>query len=396
MARRFFKHLLSSDSDNPACSKLLALAYRMTDASSNIEDKLLDEEIIAFCNSELERGEDSTIEATLGLLKDEEGTSHDDLLALAEGCAEFFTDKHGAHLLVLIPILAWSRYKIIFGKMPEKTAASIANLYKTYFAGTESRITIGNTLIASEHLPERLCDVRHLLEKLCTKKKQAGVVDTSYLLSSDPPADFSDVRYITLAASAPDAKSLFADFSAERIKRARAFMEFALRVQEELREFATGSCIEVQFPSAFFTAWRQASLAMRLYSLKSLVNYVCLENTTSADLVATTAIFSVVSNEKQQEMQPELRIGISLKSERNKIVAGVVWPCDPQELEIAQSFAGEVLALEGIDTIFAHEQLFPMEWCEQCGAPLYANPDGLVTHIEKPDTQHNGFAPTLN
>ncbi|MDD7427869.1 MAG: DUF2863 family protein, partial [Sutterella sp.] len=97
---------------------LLTLAYRANDSTSDVEDAYLDGKIKALCNAALDASEESDIEAALALLKDEPGTIYDDFLSLAEGCAESYTDKDGIHLLVLVPILAWSRYEIVCGKMP--------------------------------------------------------------------------------------------------------------------------------------------------------------------------------------------------------------------------------------------------------------------------------------
>ncbi len=399
MARRLFKLDTTPETLTAESRELLNLAYQAADSSSNVEDRLVAEKIEALCNEALSRGMDSDIEAALALLKTEEGTQYDDLLALAEGCAEFFVDKEGAHLLVLIPVLAWSRYKIPFGKMPEALTKEIAKLYKASFLNSHARVCVGNCLIAAEHIPERLTDVRALLTKLTREKKEASLADISYLLTADPADDFSDVRYIALSVSAQGASYLFDAFNLDRITKAHRLMEFSLKAKNALREFMTGSMIEVQAPAAFFTAWRQAAASERLFSLKALVKYVCIEKITPEKLIATTAIFSNLSQENTgPEPQPEVRIGLSLTFDANRIIAGVVWPCEATELEIAQGFAKEVLTLEGIKTVVAHDQLFPLEWCEQCGAPLYANPEGNVTHVEKPNiplTDVN-FKPTLN
>ena len=135
---------------------------------------------------------------------------------------------------------------------------------------------------------------------------------------------------------------------------------------------------------------------MRVFALKALVQYVCVDSLTPDALIATTAVFSL-GEENGQGPQPEIRIGISLKNNPNAVVAGVVWPCEVPELESTQDFAGQILFSQGVKSIVAHDVRFPLEWCEHCGAPLYANPEGFVTHIENPDEESAGpFAPTLN
>ena len=375
---------------------LLTLAYRANDSTSDVEDAYLDGKIKALCNAALDASEESYIEAALALLKDEPGTIYDDFLSLAEGCAESYTDKDGIHLLILLPILAWSRYVIVCGKMPDAVALKVASLYRLYFAGPESRVTVGNTLICPEHIPERLLEVRQLLKTLSSAKEKTALVDTSYLLTESPVPDFSDTRYIALSVTAPDASCLFVDSLIDHIELSHRFMEFSLKVREALRSFTTGSVIDVQYPAAFFAAWRQTALAMRVFALKALVQYVCVGSLTPDALIATTAVFSL-GEENGQGPQPEIRIGISLKSKPNAVVAGVVWPCEVPELESTQDFAGQILFSQGVKSIVSHDVRFPLEWSEHCGTPLYANPEGFVTHIENPDEESAGpFAPTLN
>ena len=55
---------------------------------------------------------------------------------------------------------------------------------------------------------------------------------------------------------------------------------------------------------------------------------------------------------------------------------------------------GEVEALlreSGIKDIVVHNQQFPFEFCDDCGAPLYPNVDGEPVHAELPE---EGNAPS--
>ena len=67
---------------------------------------------------------------------------------------------------------------------------------------------IGDCLLSADHLPEGLADVRHLLDRL-TKKTKTGIVDIAKVVTTTPPPDFADVRYLALGVSAPDTASLF-------------------------------------------------------------------------------------------------------------------------------------------------------------------------------------------
>jgi len=397
MARRLIKNPFTPETECPDCEKLVNLAYRACEAGSNFEDRQIDSQIESFCEQALARYDDSDIEAALSVLKSDEGPAYDSLLTIAEDCAESYVDEKGAHLLVLVPLLAWSRYRIAFGKMPGDLTRNLAELYRQYFATPQCTVVVGDTLISAEHIPERLSLVRRLLQTLVAKGEHGESCDIASLLDSDPPADFSDSRYVVLAVSAPTTSALFPAPQETRIERSRATMQFCLQAHEVLSEFLLGSVFEVQTPAAFFASWRQSEAAMRVYSLKSLVSFVSCMGYTEEEMIATVALFTDPQSEDGEQSQAEIRVGISANRAPNRVLAGVTWPCDLADADGTQDFACDVLTTRGVKSIVAFEQTFPMEWCEECGAPLYANPEGFVTHVENPDAdEKEALPPTLN
>ena len=116
-----------------------------------------------------------------------------------------------------------------------------------------------------------------------------------------------------------------------------------------------------------------------------------------ADLIATTAVFTKMGGETHEGDGDEIRVSISVKDQPSKVVAGVVAPSMPEDNDNNQTFIGAVLDNCRVGRIIPLTQTFPMEWCEECGAPLYANPEGYVCHIEPPEgLDESKFAPTLN
>ncbi len=71
------------------------------------------------------------------------------------------------------------------------------------------------------------------------------------------------------------------------------------------------------------------------------------------------------------------------------MVHGVVWPLLDSEDETAD-VGGQIEALLkelGVGEVLVLDQRFPLEWCDDCGAPLYPNPDGEPVHAEMPAEQ---------
>jgi len=84
----------------------------------------------------------------------------------------------------------------------------------------------------------------------------------------------------------------------------------------------------------------------------------------------------------------EYRIGFALKGSTD-VVHGVVWPLLESEDESAELPAQieAVLRETGIEDVIALDHRLPMEYCDDCGAPLYPNADGEPSHAEMPEEQ---------
>jgi hypothetical protein len=65
----------------------------------------------------------------------------------------------------------------------------------------------------------------------------------------------------------------------------------------------------------------------------------------------------------------------------------VVWPLLGAEDEMSE-VSDEIettLKDAGVQSLIMLRQRLPMEYCEECGAPLYPNPEGEMVHAELPE-----------
>ena len=109
-----------------------------------------------------------------------------------------------------------------------------------------------------------------------------------------------------------------------------------------------------------------------------------------ADLQAVVAGFG-------EERVDEYRVAFSLIGE-SEVAHGVVWPLYGREDESARPGPlDEVLvqlAESGVTEVKKLAGTFSPEYCEDCGAPLFANAEGEIVHAELPeeaDTQSAHF-----
>jgi uncharacterized protein YuzB (UPF0349 family) len=129
-----------------------------------------------------------------------------------------------------------------------------------------------------------------------------------------------------------------------------------------------------------------------------------------SDLRAVIAGFGEESADGQID---EYRVGFTLRAESD-VIYGIVWPLYGQEDEDGTpveglgniSSAGEIGGLEAprapVDEIIAHlneagvthvkkhTELFVVEYCDDCGAPYFADPSGELVHAEMPEDTPQG------
>jgi hypothetical protein len=144
----------------------------------------------------------------------------------------------------------------------------------------------------------------------------------------------------------------------------------------------TGCKFRTLPPNAFHAALRQGDRELREFSLEAAVSYLKLSFDLSASaLQATIAPYE----EKRERSAPEIRIGISRAGEDELVIEGVVWPLlgDDEERSV-EEIEGALRRL-GVVRVVTHAHRFPLEFCDDCGAPMFPNASGHSVHTEPPD-----------
>ena len=127
-------------------------------------------------------------------------------------------------------------------------------------------------------------------------------------------------------------------------------------------------------------ASRQADRASRPYSIRASVAFL-----SSTLNVAPTGIRAVIAPFHERQLE-EYRIGFTTLNS-NKVVHGVVWPLlgiEDDSPEVTQQIE-QALRECGVTSILQLDQRFPLEYCDDCGVPLYPSPEGEAVHAELPE-----------
>ena len=123
----------------------------------------------------------------------------------------------------------------------------------------------------------------------------------------------------------------------------------------------------------------ERSVFPRVDDEQKLVAYRRWHEGGPGDDVMVVANFAHVARE-------EYRIGFSRRDE-DGIVHGVVWPLLGVEDESAD-IPGQietVLRACGVGGVIYLDHRFPLEFCDDCGAPMYPSAEGETIHAEMPE-----------
>ncbi|HMM71875.1 MAG TPA: DUF2863 family protein, partial [Rhodocyclaceae bacterium] len=142
----------------------------------------------------------------------------------------------------------------------------------------------------------------------------------------------------------------------------------------------TGCAHALLLPNAYHAACREADRESRPYSLRASVDF--LSSTLAVEPAGLRAVIAPFYDQRLEEY----RIGFTL-ADSDEVVHGVVWALLGAEDESTETVADiETILREcGLTDTLVLDHRMPMEYCDDCGAPLYPDPEGQPVHAELPD-----------
>lgn len=367
----------------PDLELAVRLAKQLSQSSSQIEDSFWTSRLTTLVNRLLTTQEEETLMNALDQLYSADGSgAYDGLAAMIESCAESRPSDTPQGLdivMIAVPVLAWSRYPIPSGAIPAATMESLRVHLQAHVLAGDARLALADTLYSPDQLPQNYVETYHLLDKLAKAAIHGRNVkiDPSQLVET---IEFlSDTRYLIGAVAAHRGAPLFR-WQEDDGDHLEAFRQWATQGGEAVRPLLPACAVEFLPVLAFHAAVRDADRASRPWSVRAAVAFLqTMLNVTADHLRAVVAPF----HDQQLE---EYRIGFTRRGD-NDVIHGVVWPLLEAQDESNDTPAQieAVLKEAGVTSVLLLDQRFPMEFCDDCGAPLYPNPDGEPTHAELPE-----------
>jgi len=362
--------------------QLVWLATGLAGSGSRAEDRFWDSRLSELVERLLDEGDEDTLNSALDHLYAANDRAYDELADLLEAHAE---SGHAADdeevLLIAAPVLAWSRFSIPAASLP---AAQLANLrvhLQAHVLAEGVSLALADFLFSPDQLPQGYSETRRFAQTMGEAAQTSGELHISTEGMPDTARFLSDVRYLLAAVVVKRGTPVFR-WQEPDGGREQALQQWRTQGGAIFSTAMPGCAYEIVLPDAYFAACREADRLSRPYSLRASVAFLTTTlETPPAQLRAIVAPF----HDKQLE---EYRISFTRKGE-DAVIHGVVWPLLGAEDETSDVPAQIEAALRecGLTEIVHLDIRFPLEYCDDCGAPLYPSPDGEAVHAELPEEQ---------
>ena len=372
----------------PDTDQLIRLAMSISQSSSRIEDSFWEARLMSLVDRMLADGDEAALTAALDHLYGVGGRAYDELADMIESCCESHrvdgvegTIKPQDVLLIAAPVLAWSRFTIPSGAIAAEALAAARAQLQGHVLAKDARLALANFFYSPDQLPQSYSETAALTAKLA----KAALHDRDVKLDAGQMAEtvnfLSDTRYLIGAVAAPRGGAVFR-WQEEDGSRAEAIKQWRVQGGDAVRPLLPACAIEMLLPQPYHAAAREADRASRPYSLRAAVAF--LQTTLN---VAASELRAVVAPFYDRQIE-EYRIGFTLKQNPD-VVHGVVWPLLENEDESSEAPAQVELVLHeaGVTDVVSLDDRFPLEYCDDCGAPLYPNAEGEPVHAELPEEQ---------
>ena len=364
-------------------AELQRLAAGLSESGGKLEDAYWEAQLAETVDGLLKNGAEDDINTALDRLFEANPRGHDELADMVESRAE--TSRMEALgqsfdiQLFAAPVLAWSRFSIPACPLPKSTLQALAMQLGAHVFGGDAKLAIADFLFSPDQLPRSFCDTWHLTREL-GEAALAGkhlAIDTAGMAETN--RFLSDVRYIVGAIAVPRGKPLFRWNEADGNREA-SLKEWIKQGSPNLEPLLTGCAWQPLLADSYHAACRNADRLSRPYSLKASVAFLqTMLGLMPADIRA------VVGPSYDRRME-EYRVGLG-PTTGDEIYHGIVWPLLGAEDE-ATDAAGEIEAVlreAGVKDVLFLDHHFPMEFCDDCGAPLFPNREAELVHAEMPE-----------
>ncbi len=401
-------------------TRLITYAQSIVQAASRFEERYWEHNLDTHLQKILKANHQDNIDAALNQLATLDLNAYDALMeaveAMSESCA-LEQEENGQivnyeALLIVAPILAWTRFSIASGPIPAEVCSTLSAQMSSLLLADGVKLALAPNLYSIDQMPRSHGEAYALTLRLA----QAALKNTALHPNKKVPetAPFlADTRYLIAVLVVPQGSPFFRwqmpSFHPQFIEeRARCLQQWQTQAIPHINRLLPGCGVELLLPEAYYIACREADKAVRPISIRAAVHYLTHSLAIEAD--GLRAVIAGFGDELSEGMIDEFRVAFTLV-DNDDVLYGIVWPIyglDEEEgvnegmgsmggssapsRRETQDEISSLLQQAGVTQIKRHSTRFASEYCDDCGTPLFADPTGELVHPEMPEDMPPGGA----
>ncbi len=404
-------HRLSADS-----KRLAALAMEMFYASSFTESEYARLRLQELAASLIERDRQAVLSQAGEYLFNTDMEAYNCLLEVIESyCESAVVDENhqrSQFLLVAVPLLVWTRYTIPSGGLDASIYQALQEHFRRIMLAEGVRLSLSPVLYAVDRMPMEPVDVykasRQFIESLKTG-------EPCILSSKQETVPFmADGRYLLAGVMADEGRPVFSwqedpDPIGLEARKDRALLLWKQAAMPLMTQVLPGCHLDFLLPGGFFNTCRKTDQEIRPATVRAAVQY--LEGALGIPAQALGAVIGGFGKDSIGIQVEEYRISFYNPRDR-KIVYGIVWPIygveeidglsipvllENHPASTKAKGGAQLLAIFGLlrqlGVSFEKTPVerFILEYCEDCGAPLFVDTQGELVHAEMPEDAKKDF-----
>lgn len=391
---------LSADSQ-----RLIGFSHAIAQAASRLEERAWERGLDTLSQKLLKTNHQDTIDAALDHVFKADLDAYDSLVeaieAISESCV---VEQDGAQfdaLLIAAPILAWTRFSIPSGPIAEDVRLTLSAQLGAHLLADGAYLAMAPALFSIDQLPHTHADTYALTRRMAQAALKNSVVQFPAKAAETVPF-LADTRYLLATVVVPAGTPMFRWQMAQNQPNVSADQQQVLaqwqaQATPSIARLLPGCGVELLLPEAYYIACREADKQIRPAAIRAALHY--LTHTLNVAAPEVRAIIGGFGDDTGDAQLSEYRIGFAVGTQP-EIVYGIVWPLYgeeddsdlplPPEQKRPIDIITALLQEEGVTSIKRHNARFPIEFCDDCGAPLFADDDGELVHPEMPEDTPQG------
>ena len=285
-ARKPAKPRLTRDSE-----KLIALALGLASSRSFGEDRFWEDSLVTSLTQLADAKRDSVIENALDQLDQTHEGGYEELIEMVEAIAERVTMVHQNEswdvTLIVVPLIATSKYVIPFGAISPSQLAPVATMVREQILASSAYLSLSPYLFSIEQLPQKFSALREMVRKLGVAAIDNVELDGVPKVTTEPPQLPADARFIVgaVAARVGQASFCWQEWDGHR-GRAYCQERWEALAPAALAGLMPGCQFESLLPDSYFANARETDRRIRPITLHAAVTF--LSSLTIAAMTASS------------------------------------------------------------------------------------------------------------